>query len=140
MTRLVLLLACVAAATFTAGCGSRGASSVTGTVSFAGQPVEEGALRFFPVEGTPGDGAGATISQGSYEIAKAARMAAGKYRVSITATRSTGRDIPNPEPMPGEPAMVSEVVQYIPEQYNTRTTLQVELGAGENRKDFDLTP
>lgn len=130
----------MAAATFTPGCGSRGVSSVTGTVSFAGQPVEEGALRFFPVEGTQGDGAGATISQGTFEIGREARMRAGKYRVSITATRSTGRDIRNPEPLPGEPAMVAEVVQYIPEQYNVRTTLEVELDGGENQTEFDLSP
>ena len=140
MIRLALFVTCTAVL-FATGCGSKGTScAAKGSVSFAGQPVEDGALRFFPVEGTPGDGAGATISRGTYDIAMDKGLVAGKYRVSITATRSTGRDIRNPEPMPGEPAMVPEIIQYIPEQYNTRTTLQVELDAGENRKDFELLP
>jgi hypothetical protein len=122
------------------GCGSVGdPCSATGGVSFAGEDVADGSMRFFPVEGTPGVGAGAKISQGKYDIPQDAGLVAGSYRVSITATRSTGRQIPNPEPMPGESKMIAEVVQYIPEQYNMRTTLLVELQPGDNQKDFALT-
>lgn len=122
-----------------AGCGSAGdPCSVSGEVSFDGQPVVEGDLRFFPVDGTPGRGAGAKIQQGKYEIPADSGLMAGSYRVSITAFRATGRQIPNPEQMPGEPATVDEVLPYIPETYNTRTTLKVRLTAGENRQDFPL--
>ena len=43
-----------------------------------------------------------------------------------------------PEPMPGEDRMVDEVVQYIPEAYNVRTTLRAELEPDDNQQDFVL--
>lgn len=121
-----------------AGCGSGDPCAVSGEVSFGGVPVKDGNLRFFPVHGTPGRGASAPIRQGKYAILQDQGLMAGSYRVSITATHSTGRKIRNAEPMPGEDLMVDEVVQYIPEAYNARTTLRVELEPDDNRQDFLL--
>ena len=37
-------------------------------------------------------------------------------------------------------AREEEMVQYIPDRYNSATELTVDLAPGENTKDFDLEP
>jgi len=61
----------------------------------------------------------------------------GKKIVRITATRSTGKKI---EAGPPEPAgtMVDEIVSFIPEIYNQKSTLTVEIAAGEATHNFEL--
>lgn len=54
-----------------AGCGrSDGPETfiVTGTVTYQGQPVQEGEIRFAPVEGTKGPASGSTIRDGVYTV------------------------------------------------------------------------
>jgi len=121
-----------------AGCGSD-VATVSGTVTFGNEPVAEGVLRFLPVGETPGRGAAVVIKDGSYLISSEKTLAPGEYRVSITASRETGRKYPNPEPMPGDPKMLPEIVQYIPASFNAQSKLRVKLEAGDNKHDFQLT-
>jgi len=129
-----LILGCL----LVAGCGSE-MPSVSGVVTFEGKPLAEGTLQLFPVGQTPGRGAAATIKAGSYAISDEKNLAPGEYRVSITATRETGRSYRNPEPQPGEPAMLPEMVQYVPASFNTKSKLQVKIEAEKNKHDFSLT-
>ena len=134
-------MACGLILLFCAGCSEGKTASVSGTVTFAGKEIDNGALRFFPVEGTPGNGAGAEIKEGRFEITEEVAlqkgMMAGKYRVTVSASRKTGRKRKSPE---GDGSMVEEVRSYIPEKYNLRSGLIVELEPGSNQHDLTLTP
>lgn len=121
------------------GCGESQAPCMTqGKVQFDGEPVENGSLRFDLLGDEATVSGKGMISKGQYQIPLDQGMVAGEYLVSIYATRNTGRTIPAPERMEGTPATVSEVVQYIPERYNTNSILRVTLSAGENSNDFNL--
>lgn len=121
------------------GCGSGKPCSVAGKVKYAGEIVKSGSLRFDPVENTPGLPGKATITNGEYKIPQDAGMKAGKFLVSIYATRETGKTVTPPEALEGQSAApIKEVVQYIPAKYNTKSTLAVDLKPEENSHDFDL--
>ena len=102
--------------------------TISGTVSFDGQPVEKGTIVFEPVDSVPGNGAGGEIHNGVFTL----QSRQGKKRVSIRATR----------PIPGkrnDVMKVPAIQQYIPPQYNSKTTLTAEvLPEGENHFEFNL--
>lgn len=75
--RLVLLLLL---ATLAGGCG--GASSVSGTVTYEGEPLPKGQILFLPADGK-GPSAGAAIVQGKYTINN---LTPGPKTVQIVAT------------------------------------------------------
>ena len=122
------------------GCGEGETAWVSGQVTFAGKVVPAGALRFFPVLGTPGNGGGAEIANGHYEItpevAEKKGLLAGNYRVSVIAIRTTGKKIRNPDGA----GMVNQTQMYVPPRYNRLTQLQVELKPGENNYDLAMKP
>lgn len=121
------------------GCGAGKPCSVSGKVKYAGEAVKTGSLRFDPVGDTPGEVGKAQITNGEYKIPRDAGMKAGKFLVSIYATRETGKSVTPAEKLEGgSGGPMKEVVQYIPSKYNTKSTLTVELQADENSKDFEL--
>jgi len=123
---------------FTTGCGG-GSTSVSGEVTFDGQPLAEGNIRLDPIGETETPSASALIEGGKYSIADSDLMP-GKFHVSITATKKTGRTVKSFEKLEGDTGKVEEVVQFIPPAYNRDTTLEVELIAGENAgKNFALS-
>jgi hypothetical protein len=109
------------------GCDSRPAMyRVTGSVSFDGQPVENGEIIFVSVEKGTAPDAG-RIANGSYDML----VKTGKKRVEIRASRPVVGGKPNP--------MGPVYHDYIPEKYNGRTTLLAEVTPdGENRFDYEL--
>ena len=124
------------------GCESKsdnGRLKVTGSVTFAGQPVEEGQIIFEP-EAPGAPLATGVIKAGKYEIEPKYGPAAGPYRVRIEGYRK--KKVANMPPHPyaadsAEPGVVSE--PFLPAEYNARTTLRVEIGADEeNIHDFNL--
>ena len=121
------------------GCGKTGPerSTVSGTVSYGGEPVEQGVIVFTPVDAKSGQAVGGNIVNGKYEIAGGKGPFPGSYLVKIEASRKTGRQVQagNPAP-PG--TMIDEVKPFIPAKYNSQTTLNAEIGPGKNSKDFDL--
>jgi hypothetical protein len=127
MARRPGLLACAGLLAFALGCGFRGPPTykVTGTVTCDGVPVEDGEILFIPVEPGLGPDAG-RVRNGAYEL----RAQAGKKRVEIRASR----------PLPGKMNPMGPVyVDYIPEKYNARTTLDAEVRpGGPNRFDYQL--
>lgn len=120
------------------GCGGS-QCTVTGTLSFNGQPIQDGSIRFFPVDGTEGPGAVAKIENGQYGITSESNLLAGKYSVQITAVKKTGRMIRPREVMPGDAGTpTEEEIQLIPAKYNSESELRADLHAGENTYDQEL--
>ena len=110
------------------GCGGgdkRETTLVSGTVTFAGKPLEEGNIVFDPVDGTGGSSMGA-ITNGKFEF----ESELGNKRVLINAVRVTEE-----KDQYGEPVTES----YIPAKYNEESTLTAEVKAdGENTFTFEL--
>jgi hypothetical protein len=106
-------------------------------VTFDGQPVADGRIAFEPADGQ-GMTAGGKITAGEYRLTGDAGVPPGKYKVSITATRSTGRQVEAGPPSPPG-TMVDEIEHYIPRNYNRETTLTLEVAPGANQHDFALT-
>lgn len=109
------------------GCGRSSGVVSTGTVTLDGKPVAAGSIVFQPLE--PRVAAeGAMIERGSFRIVGKA----GKRRVEISASG----------PAPGTPDPPTGPVQFvemIPDRYNAKSTLMVEVKEGEaNRFTFDL--
>jgi hypothetical protein len=135
---LFLVLACVVLA------GCEKPIEVSGTVQYAGKPLPQGSIRFFPQKGTTGDGASAEIVEGAYEIAADANIMPGNYAVMVTAMKETGRMILTPDAVPvseggtGKRERYKEEVQYIPNQYNYSTKLKIEILESTDSANFVL--
>jgi hypothetical protein len=126
------------------GChGNRGPERaiVAGSVSYQGQPVVNGLIRFLadPESGMPT--AGAFIVDGKYVADSHGGVPVGTHLVQIEAFRvaptsgASGRSV-----QPG--AGVTRGEQFLPEKYNVHTTLKVTIpsGSGKITQDFDLVP
>lgn len=112
------------------GCGpSDGLVLVSGTVTFDGEPISEGTIQFRALEGDQKAYA-APILEGKYE----ARVEPGPASVEVRASRIIeGKFV---ESNPGEFDPVGEM--YIPEKYNSRTTLKVTVQSDTRDENFDL--
>ena len=132
LTRRRALAVGLASLGLLAGCGKneRPMTDVSGTVTFDGAPLPDGQIL---IRHTSGEQRGyeATITGGAYQL----RCEPGEVRVEITAIR----DIPGKFQYPNgvkEPVRES----YIPEKYNTKSTLMTTLTPGDNDDvSFELT-
>ncbi|WP_435009193.1 hypothetical protein P12x_000443 [Tundrisphaera lichenicola] len=111
--------------------------SVSGSVTLDGKPLASGSITFDPVG--PGNAnpvaGGAPISNGSYSLGAANGLTPGNYLVSII---SGGDDAPSAAEAPGMPPRKAKK-DPIPAKYNTKSTLKVEVKAGDSSsKDFEL--
>ncbi|QEG42356.1 hypothetical protein [Roseimaritima ulvae] len=110
------------------GCGGPGLPPmhpVSGTVTFAGKPIENGSIVFDPVGGQ-GVAAMGTIENGQIK----AEVPAGEKILRITAMRETA-----------EQDQYGEVVteSYIPEKYNVNSQIKQTVSAdGANQFDIKL--
>ena len=117
---LAILLLC--------GCGSSGPETctVTGTVTWNGNPLPEGNILFVPEDGkgVPDPG---KIADGEFRL----EVKPGKKKVEITATREIGEV----DPVMGKAPRRS----YIPARYNSSTELTAEVTPGtDNVFPFSL--
>jgi hypothetical protein len=120
------------------GCsGGLNRAEVSGKVLVDKQPLERGMINFYPVEGTPGPSAGAEIKNGEYHIARSAGVVVGKNRVEIKGFRKTGRKVPDPMAF-GTNTLTDEILQIVPPEYSSQSTLTREIKGGSNTLDFDL--
>ncbi len=117
------------------GCGS-GNARVEGNVTFDGEPVEQGTIVFEPADGI-GTVVGGTISKGYYRVGQDAQLAPGNKLVRIKAMRATGKKVKAGPPAPDD-ALVDEIQQYIPSQYNDQSKLTTALVAGVAKQNFEL--
>jgi len=121
------------------GCGGPDSdrASVSGKVTFDGEPVETGQIAFEP-QGQGRFGI-AQIVDGAYQMPAQQGPTPGKYTVRITADRPSSKAAqPAPE-VSGRPTGTS-YEQYIPAKFNERSELTVEISAEPNAvHDFALT-
>ena len=120
------------------GCAEpSGLLPVSGTVSFKGKPLDQGAIQFLPLEGSPTE-SGAGIKEGEYSIPAENGLAPGKYKVTVFSYDESGAKEPDTTTMPGDTVGV-QFKERIPAKYNTETILKAEVVAGEtNVFDFQL--
>jgi hypothetical protein len=132
--RAALLMAMLAASAVGCSKGSDRAS-VSGKVTFDGQPVASGQIAFEP-RGTGRLGI-AQIADGAYKMAAEQGPTPGEYVVRITANRPTGAKTAGGR---GGDAQVDVYEQFIPAKFNDRSELKVQIDdAAEVVRDFELT-
>jgi hypothetical protein len=108
---------------------------VQGQISFQGKPVLEGSIMFHPLNPAEGFLEGSLISDGKYLVPADKGLLEGKYQVLITAPDYKGKR-PDPKSAPGA---VFQVKELLPEIYNTKSTLTVEVTSQKpNTFDFYL--
>lgn len=115
-------------------------AKIQGTVSYQGKPLESGKIRFIPdgkvVNGqVAGKAVFADIKDGKYSLTSEQGATVGKNLIEIKSYRSSGRKVVTSE---GDGKKEAEIVQFIPEIYNTNSKLSIQIKAGENKHDFDL--
>ena len=93
-----VLLFCIAGCWYEGG-PQRG--EVSGTVKFNGELIPEGAISFFPTDGTKGPEAGAVITNGKFHISRAEGPVVGKHTVELKYFGFTGKMIQDPTAPPG---------------------------------------
>ena len=80
---------------------------------------------------------GGDIKDGSYRIEIPPAQAQGTSVVRITSPQPTGRKVPaGPPAVAG--AMIEEIAEVVPAQYNTKSTLKADLSAASTFK-FELS-
>jgi len=116
------------------GCGSSNQVSVQGRVTMDGQPVGPGSIVFLPDAGAEGTKVAAAIEDGKYQIGPERGASPGNFRVEISWSKKTGKQIPSADPG----MMMDETKEAIPPKYNAETTLRCEFKPGDNVHDYDL--
>jgi hypothetical protein len=119
-------------ALFLSGCEeSDGLQTITGTATFQGQPIPEGRIQFRFLDGDQ-KAYSSPIEEGEYLI----RIPPGPASVEILASRPAPGKFD--ESNPGERVPIGEM--YIPQKYNSRTELRVDVQPGAGKENFDLVP
>lgn len=106
-SRVACLLGIVVLPTVLACSSGNHLSSVMGTVSIDGKPVDNGTIHFQSSASSKSSG-GATVSNGSFALSGDDQLQPGEYKVAVQAYRKTGRVFNDPqkgkvevtEPMP----------------------------------------
>ncbi len=114
------------------GCGKTSGpetQTVTGSVTFDGTPVAEGEIVFRDAAGQTRS-CGGPIKDGKYSF----DASPGSKKVEITAMR----DVPGKMDTSNPGVEVPLREQYIPANYNTKSTLTAEV-SGSDPIDFELT-
>jgi hypothetical protein len=119
------------------GCGASGPErfAVSGQVTFDGAPLADGEIVFTPDKTTAGPTAADRIENGAYDIAAEHGPVAGGYSIAITAERPSGRKVR--ADIIGD-ATVDQLEQYVPPEYNARTTLRADFSADRDDLNFEL--
>jgi hypothetical protein len=110
-----------------AGCGPEGSTKIVyGTVTYDGQPVETGKVRFVPIDGTSGPASMSPISNGEFRIEARGGVPIGRHRVEVDARQRTGRKVEGWRGL--EKTMVDEMVFLGPQEYGgAQSPLTVEV-------------
>lgn len=126
--------------------------SVSGVVTMDGKPLPNAVVTFVPAAG--GRAAiGQTDANGEYKLVFVGTTGAllGQHRVSVTTAPKTQGSSPSgkmneeeyrKQAMGGQDSAAyntAQVVEPIPERYNTKTELMKEVKSGQNTINLDLT-
>ena len=122
------------------GCGGSGdvaKTVISGAVSYDGQPIEDGTIRFVPTKDTRAPVSAAQIQNGRYSADARGGVPVGTYRVEIEAFRTDPKAPPGADTggLEGPPPE-----QFIPEKYNRQSELELTLepAGGPITRDFEL--
>lgn len=96
---------------------------VSGAVTFDGQPISSGRIRFIPTGDNNAPVAGAVIDAGRYSVTNKGGVPIGAYRVEITAERLMKGADPD--------ADIPTLEQYIPVRYNRSSNLTLSVPSGQ---------
>ena len=113
-----------------AGCGD-GKSSVTGSVTFDGQPVKSGTITFVAPEGALVREGGA-IRDGEFEVT----LPPGKYKIELNAQKLIRKQ--KQKGFDGNEEEVDITDELFPPRFNTDTELSEVIKPGANAIKFDL--
>ena len=138
----LLPVACCVLLLTACGRGGLERAVVTGRVTYQGQPVAKGKIRFIPVKDTKTPMWGAFIHDGKYEARGKGGVPVGTHKVEIVAwrTKSDAAETTNPPTSDQFLGGVPPGQQYLPEKYNAKTELKITIppGSGKIVRDFDL--
>jgi hypothetical protein len=115
------------------GCSTGPATgTVSGEVTFDGQPIEDGRITFIPVDGQS-QPAGAAIIIGKFDVKN---VPVTKMKVEINGNKKTGKkfkvyDTP-------ESPLKDELVELIPVRYNVNSELTLDVKKGSQTVRYDL--
>ncbi|WP_231746644.1 hypothetical protein [Maioricimonas rarisocia] len=132
---------------FVSGCGDASGedapqrAAVSGTVTFNGQPLPEGLVRFVPIDGTPGPKTAVPVSQGRFQVEAEHGPVVGTHRIEIQSTDDGGYAMDDEDAIRRlrESGVKRIEAIRIPPAYNTRSTLKETVTAeGNNEFQFDL--
>jgi hypothetical protein len=122
------------------GCGGNSEprkEAASGSVTWKGQPLDQGTLEFVPADGQ-GAAAAVIIQNGRYQFMSTPGLEPGAYRVRITSRESPMRRA-NPNAPPDSELMDPKAKERIPPEYNVKTKLQAKVvKGGSNTFNFDL--
>ena len=110
---------------------------VSGTASYAGEPIGSGQLELFPTDGTSGSATGSLIRDGQWEIAAdKGPLVDGTYLVRITGMKGTGRMLRERD----HKELYEQMVNYIPSKHNNESTYKKTFTreSSKNEINFDL--
>jgi hypothetical protein len=112
-----------------AGCSKgRPMGDVQGRVMLNGQPLKEGAVRFVPIKGDT-QATGGTVRDGSFKV----QVPVAKQRVEFSANVVDKEKTP---PNANGDQIVMKIL--VPERYNTRSELTLDVVSGLNEPIFEL--
>ena len=127
-----------------AGCGRNGSDRVVveGTVTYRGEPLPSGRIRFVPIKGTKAPLSGADVVGGKYVVDAKGGVPVGTHQVQITAQRVDPKYAGRGDSVPGDFQDVGgpPVEQYIPKRYNVQSELEITIPPDSSgvTKAFDL--
>jgi hypothetical protein len=105
---------------------------ISGDVTFNGEPVEKGQIRFIPIDGAANPITIDPIDDGAYTTENTRGVPVGTHRVEILGY--DGEEYRNAPTGPGAPP----VRQLLPKKYNKESELQVTLESGQDNDELNF--
>jgi len=113
------------------GCGDNKTTLVKGVISYCDEPLQIGAIRFYP-EDVNVQSTGGVINNGKYSV----RVFRGPMKVRITCPKEIGKTkLYDDRPDSPERPVLTEL---LPPKYNVRTELRLDVDGTEMNKDWEL--
>lgn len=104
---------------------------VTGTVTKDGSPLPDGRITLYPAKGSKGPASGAEIKDGVYKITAKGGVPVGTHRVEI-------HEFEVKPSIPGRPAELEIKNNILPEQFHTKSTVEITVESGERELVYDF--
>jgi hypothetical protein len=132
------------AAVVAGGCGRGGPERalVCGKITYRGEPVTKGEIRFIPIQGTETPMWAANVVDGQYEAYGKGGVPVGTHRIEVFGWRPKLQKAQTTTGLPlGLTTGKHPREQYLPAKYNSQSQLEITIapGSGKIIRDFALT-